>query len=512
MQALTGRSDTPGPGHWGGSWKLMGRLNPGASLEQARAEMRVLDRTRIEETAAASGNAQWLRVRIDVVPATAGFSTLRRGFATPLLVLMAIVGVLLALACSNVASMLLARCAARQREMAVRVSLGAGRLRLMRQVLTESLLLSVTGSVLGVALAYAGAGALVRIITSGRPIIGLPQRLEIHVQPDVRVLLFTAFVTFAAALLFGVAPAWNAISSSPAGSLKGRAGETRSRRRIGQGLVVAQVALSVVLLSAAGLFVGRLSSLRDIDHLGFQRDSVLLVTLDPRGAGYNRAQLTVLYREILARLSAIPGVRSATLSGTTPISGAGASRFARVEGFTERPEDRRYLGLNWVAPKYFETLGTPLIGGRDFAFDDAGRQRVAIVNQAMARYYFKDRNPLGQHVTFDGEDAPYQIVGVVGDAKYLTPHGAMPRTMYMNAFQEGQIASQFSLRTSVAPTTISGEMRRIVRDVAKTIRVRTVTTLSDQVDASIVPERLVATLSGFFGGLGALLATIGLHE
>ncbi|MBI3400368.1 MAG: ABC transporter permease, partial [Acidobacteria bacterium] len=180
MQALTGRSDAPAPGHWGGSWKVMGRLNVGASLEQARAEMRVLDRTRIEETAAASGNAQWRHVTIDVVPASAGFSTLRRGFAAPLLVVMAIVGVLLVLACTNVASMLLARGAARQREMAVRVSLGAGRLRLVRQVLTESLLLSAAGSFVGVALAYVGAGALVRMISSGRQIIGLPQRLDIH--------------------------------------------------------------------------------------------------------------------------------------------------------------------------------------------------------------------------------------------------------------------------------------------------------------------------------------------
>jgi predicted permease len=511
MQALTGRSDNPGPGHWGGSWKLMGRLNAGASTEQARAEMRVLDRTRIEETAAASGNAQWRRVVIDVVPASAGFSTLRRGFAAPLLVVMAIVGVLLVLMCTNIASMLLARGAARQREMAVRVSLGAGRLRLVRQVLNESLLLSAAGSVIGVALAYVGAGALVRMISSGRPIIGLPQRLEIHVQPDVRVLLFTAAVALAAGVLFGAAPAWNAVSSSPAASLSVRAGETRSRRRIGQGLVVAQMALSVVLLSAAGLFAGRLSSLRDLDHLGFQRDSVLLVTLDPRGAGYNRTQLTVLYQELLGRLSAIPGVRSATLSGVTPVQGAGASRFARVEGFAERPEDRRYLALNWVGPKFFETLGTPVISGRDFAFDDANRARVAIVNQTMARYYFKDRNPLGQHVTFDGEDAPYEIVGVVGDAKYLNPHDAVPRTMYMNAFQEGGIASQFSLRTSVAPAAVAGDVRRVVREVTKNVRVARVTTLAEQVDASIVPERLIATLAGFFGALGALLAAIGLY-
>jgi ABC-type antimicrobial peptide transport system permease subunit len=152
-----------------------------------------------------------------------------------------------------------------------------------------------------------------------------------------------------------------------------------------------------------------------------------------------------------------------------------------------------------------------VISGRDFVFDDASRPRVAIVSQTLARYYFKNRNPLGQHITFDKEEAPYEIVGVVGDAKYLDPHDAFPRTMYMNAFQEGCCPSQFSLRTSSAPAAVTGDVRSVVRDVAKNVRVSTVTTLAAQVDAAIVPERLTATLSGFFGALGALLAAIGLY-
>jgi putative ABC transport system permease protein len=246
-------------------------------------------------------------------------------------------------------------------------------------------------------------------------------------------------------------------------------------------------------------------------NLGFQRDSVLLVTLDPSGSGYTPDRLAGLYQELLERLQGIPGVRSATLSGVTPIEGAGASRFGYVEGSQEPPGERRRFALNWIGPKYFATLGTPWIAGRDFRFEDAARPRVAIVNQAMARHYFGGENPLGRHVTFDGDDKPYEIVGVAADAKYLNLYEAPPRMVYMNAFQEGRIASQFALRTSVAPAAITGDVRRAVSDVLKTVRVAKVTTMDDQVNASIIPERLIATLSGFFGGLGALLAAIGLY-
>jgi predicted permease len=493
------------------SVKLLARLKPGVSLDQARAEMLVLDRGRVEEIAKASNNPQWRQAKLGVEPAGAGFRTLRNHYGKPLLALMAVVALLLLIACINIASLLLARGAARQRELAVRVSLGAGRLRLIRQALTESLLLSTIGSLFGIVLAYAGAGALVRIIMSGGRIRGLPH-LDFRVEPDLNVLLFTAGVAVLASVLFGIAPAWNALTTAPVSSLReaGAAGETRSRRLFGQTLVVAQVALSMVLLTAAGLFAAHLSNLRNVD-VGFRRDSVLLVTLNPQGSGYNRDQLTRLYQDLLARLHAIPGVRSATLSGVTPIEGPGASRFVTVEGFTEKPEDRRYLSLNWVGPRYFETLGTPHVAGRDFSFDDEARPRVAIVNQAMARYYFGDRSPIGKHVTFLGEDKPYEIVGLVADAKYLNLHDAPPRTIYMSAFQEGRIFSQFSLRTSVAPMAVAGEVQRTMRDALKNIRIAKVTTMDEQVNASIVPERLIATLSGFFGGLGALLAAIGLY-
>jgi putative ABC transport system permease protein len=503
---------------------MMGRLKPGVTIEKAFAEMRVLDRYRLEDMARTRQSAASVRgITIELEPAAAGFAQLRDRFATSLLVLMAVVALLLLIACTNVASMLLARGAARQREMALRVSLGAGRVRLVRQVLTESLLLSAIGGMIGVAFAFIGAGTLVRIMLSGREFLRLPQRLVIDVQPDLRVLLFTATVAVVTALLFGAAPAWHALTSAPASSLRthGAAGETRSRRLFGKGLVVAQVALSVMLLSAAGLFVQHLSNLRNQDF-GFQRTSLLLVNLDPSKSGYTREQLFSPYQNLLGRLEGIPGVQSVTLSGVTPISGAGASRYIKVEGFEESPEARRYIPLNWVGPRYFETFGTPLLAGREFAFADRGGPPVAIVNQALARYYFGDRNPIGGRfqlvgpsnsgVTGAPPDQLYEIVGVVGDAKYLDLREVPPRTIYLNAFQEPRMfASRFALRTTGRPGAVTGEVRRVVHEELKTVAVADMTTMDDLVDSSIVPERVIATLSSFFGGLGAALAALGLY-
>jgi predicted permease len=402
--------------------------------------------------------------------------------------------------------------------MTVRVALGAGRLRLVRQVLTESLLLAAAGCLLGIVFAYFGADALMRVVTSGR-MPGMPSHLEIQPQIDLRVLLFTVGVSLATGVLFGLAPALSAWHPAAAASLRatGAAPDTPSRRVIGKGLVIAQVALSIVLLAAAGLFVRHMVTLRNVG-LGFQRESMLLVTLDPAGSGYERNQLAPIYRQLLERLAAIPGVRSAALSAVTPVSGAGASRFIEVPGFSEKAEDRRRVALNWTAPKYFETLGTPLLAGRDFTFEDQGRPPVAIVSQSMARYYFGDRSPIGQLFTFERQDnrgaardQPYEIVGVAGDTKYLNLQEPKPRMVYLNAFQEPAVPQQFSLRTNVRPETVAGEVRRAVREVLPTVTVARVTTMTEQVDASMIPERLIAMLSGFFGALGALLAAIGLY-
>jgi len=502
---------------------MLGRLRPGVTIEQALAEMKVLDRYRLEDFAKSRSAAFARDFTIELEPAAAGFAALRDRFAASLLVLMALVALLLLIACTNVAGLLLARAAARQHEMALRVSLGAGRVRLVRQALTESLLLAAMGGSLGVALASLGAGTLVRVVLSGREFLRLQQRIEIHVQPDLQVLLFTITIAVLTAVLFGAAPAWHALITAPVSSLRthGAAAETRSRRLFGKGLVVGQIAWSIVLLSAAGLFAQHLSNLRNQD-LGFQRRSLLLVTLDATSSGYPRDQLFTPYQQLLGRLAEVPAVRAVTLSGVTPISGAGASRFISVEGFAESPDARRYVPLNWVGPRYFETFGTPLLAGRDFAFTDKGGPPVAIVNQAMARYYFGDRDPIGGRfqlvgpsssgITGTPPDQAYTIIGVVGDAKYMDLRETPPRTIYLNAFQErSMFVNELALKTSGRPAAVTDEVRRIVREELKTVSIARVTTMDDLIDASVVSERVIATLSAFFGGLGASLAALGLY-
>jgi putative ABC transport system permease protein len=496
---------------------LLARLKPGASIERARAEMSVLYRYTIEERASHSKDPQVRQLKIEVEPAGTGLSHLRDLFAKPLLILMTVVALLLLIACTNLASLLLARGAARQHEMALRVALGAGRFRLVRQVLTESLLLSTMGSLFGVFLAYFGAGALLRILTSGRPIIGLPQPLDIPLSPDTHVLLFTAGIALTTGVLFGLAPAWNAFASAPASALRetGRAGETRFRRFFGKSLVVAQVALSVVLLSAAGLFIRHLSNLEHVD-LGFRRDHVLLVSLNPANSGHNGGQLSLAYQELLGRLEAIPGVRSATISMPTPLSGGGASGFATVEGYQERAEDRRWNSIRYVAPNYFETLGTPLLAGREFRGEDQAHSKVAIISQSFARRYFAGRSPIGtlitlDHVTGIREPITCEVVGVAGDANYYDIIESANRTVYLNAFQFPFPASTFAIRTAIKPEAVAPAVRRTVSETLKTVTVSRITTLSEQVDATIVPERLIATLASVFGALGALLAAIGLY-
>ena len=331
-------------------------------------------------------------------------------------------------------------------------------------------------------------------------------------RPDARVLIFTVAVAVLTAVIFGLAPAWSAFSSPPVSSLRqaGITTERRSNRLFGRALVIAQVGLSVVLLSTAGVLAAHLSALRNND-LGFKREGVLLVTLNPQGSGINRTQLTVLYRNLLDRLNAVPGVQSATLSGTTPIEGGAASRFASVQGHVEREEDRARVSMNCDRARYFETFGTVLVAGRDFQFEDASGPPVAIINQAMARHYFGSGSPLGRRLTLEREALPFEIVGVVGNAKYSSLREPPPRTVYLHAFQGGRIFSHFALRTSLSPASLAPQVRSIVEQILPRVAIARVTTLDDQLDASIVIERVMTTMSVLFGMVGALLSAIGLY-
>jgi putative ABC transport system permease protein len=493
---------------------ILARLKPGVSHRQAQAEVNVLYLSWLEQNAARKNDPKIRQTQVELEPAGAGLAHVRDQYGKPLVLVMAVSGLLLLLACTNMASMLLARSAGRQRELAVRVAMGAGRGRLVRQMFTESLFLSGFGALTGVVMAYLLTGALVRIMASSRAF----EHIEIEVEPDLNLLLFTAGVAVLTGLLFGLAPAWYAFRAAPASALRqtGRGGDTWFWRLFGKGLVTAQVALSIFLVTAAAAFLKHLNWLRNFD-LGFRSDHVLLVTLDLTRSGYKPEQLARLYQELLARMETIPQVQSASISGCTPLQGCGSgSRYLIAEGHADPREDRLRTAVAFVAPQYFATLGIPLISGRDFAFLDAGRPRVAIVNRTMARHYFPGMNPIGKRVAIDrgptsggwfGDDQPYEIVGLVGDAKAVELRDAPYPTMYFNMFQENQLLNQFELRTTVDPESVAGT----VRDVLKTVPVTGVTTLADQVDSNIVPERLVATLSQFFGCLGAALAGIGLY-
>ena len=497
-----------------GTLALLARLKPGVTLEQARAEMEVLYRFTIEERAADATDPQVRRLRVEVEPAGAGLSTVRDRFGKPLALLMAIAGMLLLLDCVNIAGMLVARATGRAREMALRLGLGASRGRLVRQLLTESLTLSATGALAGMAVAYFSTGALLRIMASGRE----HERIHLRLQLDGSMLFFTAAIAMLTGLIFGLIPAASAFGASPAFALRqtGRSVETRLSRFAAKALVAAQVALCLPLLSSGGLFLAHLSDLEHAD-LGFRRDHVLLTTLDPVRSGIGGERLSQAYQELLSRVQTIPGVRSASLSAPTPLQGAGAGGFGSVDGFEERPEGRRRISIGWVAPKYFETLGTPLLAGREFAFQDQANPRVAIINQTLASHYFSGRDPIGKritldHVTLTRDPATYEIVGVAGDANYMEIRERERRAIYLPAFRGGRVhAHTLVIRTDFEPGSLAGEVKRIVRETAQTIQVTKITTLADQIDATIVPERMMAVLSGFFAGLGALLAGIGVY-
>jgi predicted permease len=494
---------------------LLARLKPGVSIEEARTEIGVLSH-RVVNAPDAGPYVRTMQLRVE--PAGNGVSTpLTQMLSTPLTVLMATVGLLLLLACANLAGLLLARGASRHHEMAVRVCLGAARARLLRQALTESLLLSVAGTAVGIFVAYFAAHALIRVFTSGRFIRGAPLNFEALTKPDAHVLLFAGAIALLTGLLCGAVPAMRASNMAPGYALQPGSGigETKRQRLLGKGLVASQVALSLVLVSSAGLFVGYLSHLRNA-NLGFQRNHLLLVTLDSAHSGYNAAQLSQLSQELVTQLDTIPGVSSATFSGMSPMEGPGAASFASGE---DHPEKQSQASINYIAPDYFETYGTPFLAGRDFSARDQSGSPVAIINEAAARDCFGNENPIGRHITLShitlaNGERTYEVVGLVGDAKYNDLQQPAPPTIYADLLQQNFIGSQHSqlaIRTKIDPDGVASAVRQIEADVLKDVPIVRIMTMNEQIDSSIVPQRLIAMLSAGFGALGALLAAIGLY-
>ena len=456
--------------------------------------------------------AEYLRTTLGAEPAPTGYSVLRDRYSMALFALLVVVGVVLMIACANVAHLLLARAAARQREMALRLALGAGRGRLIRQLLTESVLLALVGSTFGAVFARWASGAVVGLLSSRHNQIWLDLGL------DLRVLGFTIGVALLTGVLFGLVPAWRATRAAPQAELQaqGRAATAGPGRfAITRGLVVGQVALSLVLLIAAGLLLRSFEKLVTLDP-GFRREGVLLVSMDAANTGYPKEQLHTVYRDMLERLRALPGVRSASASLLTPISGMGWNGDIVADGFVPKSERDGIVWFNGVTDAYFATLQTRRIAGRDFGAQDVAEWTpVAIVNESLARKVFGAANPMGKVFrTRDGRGlgVPTEVVGVVQDAKYTRLNETETATAYMPMPQVELWGSgmNFELRADGDPMALVPAVRRLAGDVNRVISLD-FTTLSEQVAASLARPRLLAMLSAFFGALALLLATVGLY-
>jgi predicted permease len=499
---------------------VLARLKPEVSEQQARTHLTALlrqtalDEVGIEIELWSPERQQELRGQsIALIPANRGFEilgfpTVRTQFSGALRILMAVVGLILLIACANLANLSLARATARQKEIAVRLALGAGRFRLIRQLLTESLLLASSGGALGLALAWWSIRFLLALMAGGRTPVSLNATL------DARALMFTAAASVLACVLFGLAPAWRAtaVDLTPALKDSSRSAEGGSRLTAGKSLVVLQVALSLSLLITAGLFVRSLGKLYTLDA-GFKKENVLLVSTDPRMVGYQGKQVAALYQRLLERFKTIPGVRSASLGGLGLLGEGGGGKpipIPHVQGRPAPPGEPIRPSVGTVGPEYFETVGMTILRGRGFTardFDRASSQAV-IVNEAFARYYFGEEDPIGQRFGYNEAGDGHEIVGVVKDAKHSLRQPAQP-TWYWPGF--GQGATTFQLRAASDPTRIIAAVRQVAREIDGNLPLYNVKTLARQVDESLAQERLISALSGFFGLLSLLLAGIGLY-
>jgi predicted permease len=429
----------------------------------------------------------------------------RKYYRKPLLLLLGVVGTALLIACANVAGLSLARGAARQHEGAVRAALGAGRWRLMRPALTESLLLSLFGAGLGLLLALWGKEAISRLIA------GSAEGLHYDTALDLNVLGFLLAVALTVALLSGLLPALGAASVNPLAGLKDRAALGAARLRTGRVLVAAQIALSLLLLTGAGLYVRTLVNLVRINP-GFATENLLLFQLLPRQAGYRGARLTQFYDRAQQSLAAIPGVRSATLTQFKLLGGTmSGGNFFTLPGRTGEGESEPRAHRLTVSETFFVTMGLPVLVGRGFSAGDVeGTPRVVVVNETFARRYLSAENPLGQILQGnDGRD--WQIVGVCRDAKYTDIKNEVPSTVYFSFRQDSPSSAYFALRTAMSPLAVVTAARKAVAAVDPGVPLADITTQKQVRDKRISQERLFATLCGALAGLALLLSCLGLY-
>ena len=501
------------PWYW---WiRIMGRLVPGATAAQARAELEPVFQQTAREgwLAGASLDRVPAQVPDDATlaadPGAQGENDTRRQYARPLRLLMGLASLVLLAACANVANLLLARNAARRREIAMRLALGARRGRIVRQLLAESLLLASAGAALGTVLAWLTRDLLLALRPFGN------SQVVLDLPLDARVLSVTVGTAAATALCFGLAPALRATRVDLTAEFQGgtRAPVGGGRSRLSQALMVVQVALSLVLLVTAGLFVRTLGNLAGVDA-GFNRRGLVLFAIDATSAGYPRQQLTALQVRIQDRLARIPGVRAVTFSSVPLLSRTRQNKRISVPGRPAPPGAPIAVNTNGLAPNFFAAMELPIVEGRGFAETDEGsRPKVAVVNQAFARKYFGGDDPLGRSIKFDspGDDSLAEVVGVAHDAKYTELRGDTPPTVYLSALQQVDGNANFALRLASADAGVLAAIRSAVREVDPTLPVLNLRTQDEQIDRLQSQERLFARLAGFFGVLSLALASVGLY-
>jgi predicted permease len=496
--------------------QVFGRLKPGQTIESAQAPLQGLFTQLRAHEMTLPGAKDWseysrkrfMEGRLRVQTAAIGYSGLRNDFSTPLIVLMCMVGLVLLIACANVANLLIARGFMRQREIAVRLSLGATRRQLVRQLLAESLVLSLAGGIVGVFLSVALTRGLLALIPSEQPLLIQP-------TPDLRILGFTFALTLVTGIVFGLLPALRASRPDPwttlkdtVGSIAGGTGSLFLRK----GLVAAQVALSFLLLFGAGLFVRSLQNLQGTDT-GVALDNLITFQLSPALSGYDDQRTITLYEQLLERLNATPGITSAGMATVPILAGNEWDSSMSVEGHQAKDGEDMQAFMNALSPRYFETMKIPFLEGRDFNRLDPSREaKVAIVNRKFAEHFFKGKSAIGKRIGFGvGPQSKLniEIVGVVADSLYEGPREGVHRQVFIPSW--GRTSAAFYVRAQAASGAAYNVIRSEVKQLDASMPVYELKTLEAQLDETLLTDRLIALLSAGFGFLATLLASIGLY-
>jgi len=495
------------------SWlHVIARLKPGVTAENAAANLNLLLQQLVSGPLKAKLSKDDLdnlkAARVPVTAGGGGFSDLRGDFQQPLLLLMVIVALVLLIACVNVANLLLARASSRRKEFAVRVAIGAAPGRIVRQLLTESILLAFAGGALGFLLARWGTDALLKL--SGNR--------DLEASPDLRVFIFTAAVCLLTGLLFGLIPALRSRRVAAALTLKSGSQNGSSANagwNWGKLLVTGQVAVSLLVLFVAGLLVHSLQNIRNVD-LGYNREHLLVVSTDPLAAGYNNARIASFANQLAEQIGSLPGVRAVTSSKNGLFSGSESGNTIKVEGYTSKKEADLVAAFDEVAPNYFHGVGIPMLLGRDIGLQDTETSpRVAVINETMAKFYFGTANPIGRKFIVEdpGSKGPVEIVGVARDARDHKLKGTIDRRFYLPLSQAlGQLPGvNFVVSTVGNPVAVAEAVRKQIKNLDANIPVNNIRSLNELTERAISDQILIARLSSVFASLALLLAAIGLY-